>query len=64
MTFIATAALLLTAVTLLPVGGVLFAPFLLGLFLLALLGVFTRHTDGTVRRQSPPLGQQSWRDRE
>ena len=63
MTCVAMAALFLAVATLLPAGGVLFTPFLLGLFLLALVGVFTRHSDRRVSRQDPTLDAKSWRGR-
>ena len=63
MTYLAIAALLLTVATLLPAGGVLFTPFLLGLFLLALVGVFARHSDRNVRRQDPTMDPGRWRGR-
>jgi hypothetical protein len=61
MTFIATAALLLAATTLLVLGGVLLAPFLLGLFFLALVGVLARRTDGRVERRDTKLDASGWR---
>ena len=62
MTYLATAALLLIVATLPVIGGALLAPFLLGLFLLALVGVFTRHTDGNARRHDATLDPCGWRD--
>jgi hypothetical protein len=51
------------AVALLPVpGGVLFSPFLFGLFLLALVGVFAGLEDRSVRRHEPVLDPRRWRD--
>jgi hypothetical protein len=61
MTFLATAALLLSVAALLAIGGVLFAPFLLGVFLLALVGVLAGHTDRRVRQQDPTLDPSGWR---
>jgi hypothetical protein len=46
MAYLATATLFLTFGTLLVIGGVLFAPFLLGAFLLALVSVLARHSEG------------------
>lgn len=68
MTYLATAALLLIVVTLPLIGGALLAPFLVGLFLLALNGVLaaratggclgeTRRStraDGAIAREQPP----------
>jgi hypothetical protein len=62
MAFLATAALLLIVVTLPLIGGALLAPFLLGLFLLALNGVLARTSDGSVRRRDAPLDPCGWRD--
>ncbi len=62
MTFLATATLLLAAATLLVLGGVLLAPFLLGLSLLALAGVLARHTDGRVEQRDAKLDPTGWRD--
>lgn len=63
MTYLATAALLLTIASLIPIGGVIFTPFLLGLFLIALVGVVSDHGDRTVRRQGPTLDGRAWRNR-
>jgi hypothetical protein len=62
MTYLAAAALLLIVATLPLIGGALLAPFLLGLFLLALNGVLTRHTDGTVGRRDASIDPCGWRD--
>jgi hypothetical protein len=64
MTYIATAALLLILATLITIGGVIFTPFLLGLFLLALLGVLARHSDGTVRPRETPTDPTGWRTKQ
>ena len=61
MTILAGAALALTVVSLLIVGGVLFAPFLFGLFLLALIGVIAESGDRTVRQHDPPMNAKTWR---
>jgi hypothetical protein len=61
MPYLATAALLLTAASILTVTGVLFAPLVFGLFLLALVGVLARHTDQRVRPQEPPRDPRAWR---
>jgi hypothetical protein len=63
MTYLASAALILTVAVLIPMGGVLFAPFLFGLFLLALVGVLARHTDRRVRTQDPTMDATGWRSR-
>ena len=54
---LATASLLLTGVSLLaaPLGGIIFTPFLFGLFLLSLTGVFGDLGDRRVRQQDPAL---------
>jgi hypothetical protein len=61
---VATVSLFLTAASLLaaPVGGVIFTPFLFGLFLLALVGVFSGLENRTVRRYNPPMNPRRWRD--
>ena len=60
--FVAVASLLLT-VALLPVpGGVLFAMFTFGMFLLAMGGVFAGLEDRTVRQHEPPMNPRGWRD--
>jgi hypothetical protein len=61
MTFIATPVLLLAAATLVVIGGALFTPFLVGLFVLALFGVLARHGDRTVRPHEPPPDPSRWR---
>lgn len=54
---------LLLSLALLPVpGGVVFAPFLFGLFLLALLGVFGGLEDRRVERREPEMNPRRWRD--
>ena len=63
MTYVATAALALTLVSLLPPGGVLFAPFLFGLFLLSLVGVLARHSNRSAPRRGPTLDATGWRGR-
>jgi hypothetical protein len=62
MTLIAVASLLLTAVLLLVPGGVLFAPLLLGLALLALIAVLGGLGDRSVRQHNPPMNPKRWRD--
>ena len=60
--FVAVASLFLT-VALLPVpGGVLFAMFTFGLFLLALGGVFAGLEDRTVGRRETSMDPRRWRD--
>lgn len=61
MTLLATAALLLTVVALLSGVGVLFAPFLLGAFLLALVGVLGAQSDRRVRQREPAMDPCAWR---
>jgi hypothetical protein len=59
--FGAIASLLLT-VALLPVpGGVLFAMFSFGVFLLALGGVFAGLEDRTVRQRETSMDPRGWR---
>jgi hypothetical protein len=54
---------LFLSVALLPVpGGVVFAPFLLGLSLLALVGVLAGLKDRTVRQHDPALDPRRWRN--
>lgn len=62
MTYIATGALILTVATLPVLGGVLLAPFLLGLAVLALTGVLAGRTDGSVERRETRLDPCAWRD--
>ena len=61
MTYLATAALFLTAASLLAMTTILFAPFLFGLFLLALAGVIASHGDRRVRRRQPSMDATGWR---
>lgn len=63
MAYLATAALFLTVATLFPIGGVILTPFVLGLFLLSLVGVLSDRTDRTVRQHDPPMDSRSWRSR-
>jgi hypothetical protein len=60
---VAAVSLFLTVASLLaiPVGAI-FAPFLFGLFLLALVGVFGGLEDRTVRQQKPVLDGERWRN--
>jgi hypothetical protein len=57
-------SLFLTAASLLaaPADGVVFTPFLFGLFLLALVGVFGGLEDRTVRQDNPVLDGTRWRN--
>jgi hypothetical protein len=59
-----TTSLVLTAVSLLaaPLGGIIFTPFLFGLFLLSLTSVFDELGDRRVRQRDPALDGTSWRD--
>ena len=60
--FVAVASLLVT-VALLPLpGGVLFAMFSFGLFLLALGGVFAGLENRTVRQHDASTDARGWRD--
>jgi hypothetical protein len=43
-------------------GGVLFAPLLLGLLLLALVGIFGELKERTVRQHNPTMNPRRWRD--
>ena len=62
MTIILTITSLLAGVGLLLVpGGALFAPFLLGLALLALTGVLGGLGDHSVRQHNPPMDPWAWR---
>ena len=60
---VAAVSLFLTAASLLaaPAGGIIFTPFLFGLFSLALVGVFSGVEDRTVREHSPVLDGTRWR---
>jgi hypothetical protein len=62
MKYLAAAALFLTVATLPVLGGALFALFLFGLFLLALVGVLSGLEDRTVRQHDPALEPTRWRD--
>jgi hypothetical protein len=62
MKFLAAAALLLSAAMLPVWGGVLFALFLFGLFLLALVGVLGSLEDRTVRQHDPAMNAKRWRN--
>jgi hypothetical protein len=59
---VAVLSLALTLALLLVPGGVLFAPFSLGLFLLALTGVLGGVRDRTVCQHDPAMTPRSWRD--
>ena len=61
---VATGSLFLTAASLLaaPAGGVIFTPFLFGLFLLALVGVFSGVENRAVREHNPVLDGKRWRN--
>ena len=61
---VAAVSLFLTAASLLaaPAGGAIFTPFLFGLFLLALVGVFSGLEDRTVREHNPVLDGRRWRN--
>jgi hypothetical protein len=43
-------------------GAVLFAPFILGLFVLALVGLLGQVSDREVRQHSPDLNPTRWRE--
>jgi hypothetical protein len=62
MKYLAVAALFLTVATLPIVGGALFALFLFGLFLLALVGVLGGLANHTVRQHNPAMNPRRWRD--
>jgi hypothetical protein len=62
MKVLAAAALFLTVATIPIVGGVLFAFFLFGLFLLALVGVLAGLDDRTVRQRNRAMNPKAWRD--
>ena len=62
LAFTAVTGLLLTAASLLVIGGVAFALFLFfPLFLLGLLGLLAGLGDRTVRQRSPSMDARSWR---
>jgi hypothetical protein len=60
--FVAVAALFVLVATLPVFGAVLFAPFLLGLFALALVGVLGKLEHRTVRQHDPALDPTGWRN--
>jgi hypothetical protein len=60
--FLTAATLFLTAAVLLPMGGVIFAPFLFGLFLLSLVGVLGGLKNRSVRQHNPATNPRRWRD--
>lgn len=62
MAILALAALALGVGSLLVIGGVIFAPFLFGLFGLALVGVLSGLNERTVRQRNPELNPTGWRD--
>jgi hypothetical protein len=62
MKFLTVVALFLTVASLFLIGGVIFAPFLFGLFLLALVGVLAGLKDRTVRQHNPAMNPRRWRD--
>jgi hypothetical protein len=62
MKYLAVAALFLAVATLPVLGGALFALFLFGLFLLALVGVLGGLEDRTVRQHDPVFDPRRWRD--
>lgn len=63
MSAVLSVVLLFLLVATLPVmGAVLFAPFLLGAFLLALAGVLRGLQDRTVRQHDAVLDPKGWRD--
>jgi TRAP-type C4-dicarboxylate transport system permease small subunit len=60
---IAVASLALTVASLLAIPvGVVFAPFLFGLFLLALVGLLGGVDNRTVRQHDPQLDSERWRN--
>jgi hypothetical protein len=62
MRLLAVAALFLAVVSLMVVGGVVFAAFLFfPLFLLALVGVLAGLQDRTVRQHDPTPDARGWR---
>jgi uncharacterized protein (DUF58 family) len=62
MKYLALMALFLTIAALVVMGGVIFVPFLFGLFLLALVGVLGGLKDRTVRQHNPAMNPRRWRD--
>ncbi len=55
MKYVTTVGLFLTAAALFVMGGVIFPPFLFGLFLLGLVAVHAGLEDRTVRRHNPAM---------
>jgi hypothetical protein len=62
MAYLAIAALFLTVATVPVVGAALFTLVLIGLFLLALVGVVGSLENHTVRQHNPAMNPRGWRD--
>jgi hypothetical protein len=62
MKYLAVAALFLAVATVPVVGAAFFTVVLLGLFLLALVGVLGGLEDRTVRQHNPAMNPRGWRD--
>jgi hypothetical protein len=59
---IAVTSLFLLVATLAVFGGVVLAPFIFGLFALALVGVLGQVPDRSVRQHNPDLDPTGWRE--
>jgi hypothetical protein len=59
---IAVGSLVALVALLVAPGGVLLAPFVFGVFLLALTGVLGGLQDHTVRQHNPKMDPRGWRD--
>ena len=59
---IAVGSLVALVALLIAPGGVILAPFVFGLFLLALVGVLGGLGDRTVRQHNPKTNPRGWRD--
>jgi len=59
---IAVGSLVVLVALLIAPGGVLLAPFVFGVFLLALAGVLGGLNDHTVRQHNPKMNPRGWRN--
>jgi hypothetical protein len=62
MSVVAFVSLFLSVALLLVPGGAFVAPFLFGLFLLAVVGALAGAKDRTVRQHNPAMNPRGWRD--
>jgi hypothetical protein len=59
---VAVGSLFATVAALMLIGGAVFAVFLFGVFLLALVGLLAGSANRTVRQHTPRLDGKQWRD--